>query len=169
MSQRQKQKTKPRNPGKFFDESSCCSVPVFHAVEGGKGVEEHVEQAVIQQDVGQLGAGVEELQQHAQDVVHQRVLVQGVLDEAQHWDDAALPEGGDVLHFLQLQAGNTQRETEWRLWWISSPLLPSWGRRRRKSQHSLLFQAHRTPKKHLQETLEEPLAALVDVELVGQQ
>lgn len=82
---------------------------------------------MVQQDVCQLGTGVQELQQHAQDVVHQRVLVQGVLDEAQHWDDAALPEGGDVLHFLQLQAGNTQGGTEQRPQWISSPLPPSWG------------------------------------------
>lgn len=98
-----------------MNESSCCCVPVFHAVEGGEGVEEHIEQAVVQQDVGQLGAGVQELQQHAQDVVHQRVLVQGILNEAQHRDDAALPEGGDVLHFLQLQAGSMQAEIEQRL------------------------------------------------------
>lgn len=147
---------------------NCCA-PVFHAIEGGEGVEEHVEQAVVQQDVGQLGTGVQELQQHAQDVVHQRVLVQGVLDEAQHRDDAALPEGGDALHFLQLQAGNTQAETGQRSGWISSPLPPSWGRQRRKSQHSLLFQSHGTPKQHLQETLKESLAALVNIELIGQQ
>lgn len=68
------------------------AVPGLHAVEGGEGVEEHVEQAVVQQDVGQLGAGVDQLQQHAQDAVCQRVLVQGVLDQTQHRDDTALSE-----------------------------------------------------------------------------
>lgn len=79
------------------------AIPALHAVEGGEGVEEHVEQPVVEQDVCQLGAGVEELQQHAQDVVRQSVLIQGVLDETQHRDNAALSEGGDVFHFLQIQ------------------------------------------------------------------
>lgn len=70
-----------------------AAVPVLHAIEGGEGVEEDVEQPVVEQDVGQLGAGVEELQQHAQGVVHQGVLIQGVLNETQHWDDTAFPEG----------------------------------------------------------------------------
>ena len=83
-----------------------AGVPVLHAVEGGQRVEEHVEQAVVQQDVGQLGAGVEQLQQHAQQVVQQGVLVQRVLDQPQHGDDAALPERGDALHLLQVQAGD---------------------------------------------------------------
>lgn len=48
---------------------------------------------MVEQDVGQLGAGVEQLQQHAQDVVNQGVLVQGVLNETQHGNDAALCEG----------------------------------------------------------------------------
>lgn len=79
------------------------AVPGLHAVEGGEGVEEHVEQPVVEQDVCQLRAGIEELQQHAQDVVCQSVLIQGVLDETQHWDNAALSKGGDVFHFLQIQ------------------------------------------------------------------
>lgn len=37
------------------------------------------------------------------------------------------------------------------------------------SKDSLFLQAHRTSKQHLKETFEEPLAALVDVQLVGQQ
>lgn len=80
-----------------------ADVPVLHAVQGGERVEEHVEQPVVQQDVSQLGAGVDELQQHAEDVVHQGVLVEGVLDKTQHRDDAALSEGRDVFHFLQVQ------------------------------------------------------------------
>ena len=66
---------------------------------------------MVQQDVGQLGAGVEQLQQHAQQVVQQGVLVQGVLDQPQHGDDAALPEGGDALHVLQVQAGDRRHNT----------------------------------------------------------
>lgn len=88
-----------------------AAVPVLHAVERGDGVKEHVEQAVVEQDVCQLGAGVEQLQQHAQDVMHQGVLIQRVLNEAQHWDDAALPEGRDILHFLQVQTAE-QRNIE---------------------------------------------------------
>lgn len=72
---------------------TAAVVPVLHAVQRGEGVKEDVEQPVVQQDVGQLGAGVDELQQHAEDVVHQGVLVKGVLDETQHRDDAAPPEG----------------------------------------------------------------------------
>lgn len=90
-----------------------AAVPILHAVEGGKGVEEHVEKPVVQQDVCQLGAGVQELQQHAQNVVHQGVLVKGVLYETQHWDDTALPEGGDFFHFLQVQAGKAKRKEQW--------------------------------------------------------
>lgn len=37
------------------------------------------------------------------------------------------------------------------------------------SRHSLFLQAHRPSEQHLQEAFEEPLAALVDVQLVGQQ
>lgn len=86
-----------------------AAVPVLHAIEGGEGVKEHVEQPVVEQDVCQLGAGVEELQQHTQDVVHQGVLIQGVLNKTQHWDDAALSEGGDIFHFLQVQTGKTRK------------------------------------------------------------
>lgn len=70
-----------------------AAVPILHSVEGGEGVKEHVEQPVVQQDVCQLGAGIEELQQHTQDVVHQGVLIQGVLNETQYWDDTALSKG----------------------------------------------------------------------------
>lgn len=38
-----------------------------------------------------------------------------------------------------------------------------------KSLHSLFFQAHWASKQHLQEALQEPLVALMDVQLVGQQ
>jgi len=37
------------------------------------------------------------------------------------------------------------------------------------SLDSLLLQAHRPAEQHLQEAFEEPLAALVDVQLVGQE
>ncbi len=70
-----------------------AAVPVLHAIEGGEGVKEHVEQPVVEQDVCQLGAGVDELQQHTQDVVHQGIFIQGVLNKTQHRDDTALSEG----------------------------------------------------------------------------
>lgn len=70
-----------------------AAIPIFHAIEGGEGVKEHVEQPVVEQDVCQLGAGIKELQQHAQDVVRQGILIKRVLNETQHWDDTALPEG----------------------------------------------------------------------------
>lgn len=57
-----------------------AAIPVLHAIQGGEGVKEDIEQSVVQQDVCQLGAGVDELQQHTQDVVHQGVLIQGVLN-----------------------------------------------------------------------------------------
>lgn len=75
-------------------------LPILKAVESAQCVEEHVEQTVVQQDVRQLGTGIQQLQQHTQGVVHQRVLVQGVLNQAQHRDNAALPERRNLLHLL---------------------------------------------------------------------
>ncbi len=66
---------------------------------------------MVQQDVGQLRAGVEQLQQQTQAVVHERVLIQRVLQQTQHRDDTALPERGDVLHILQIQT--ERREQYW--------------------------------------------------------
>lgn len=63
---------------------------------------------MVQQDVRQFVAGVEQLEQHTQGVVHQRVLVQGVLDQTQHGDDAALPERRDLLHLLKVQTGRRE-------------------------------------------------------------
>lgn len=83
------------NPWRCLNESFpvLAVVPVLHAIEGRQGVKEHVEQSVVEQDVCQLGAGIDELQEHTQDVVHQRVLIQRVLNKTQHWDDTALSEG----------------------------------------------------------------------------
>lgn len=83
------------SPWRCANESSpvLAAVPVLHAVEGREGVKKHVEKPMVEQDVCQLGAGIDELQQHTQDVVHQRVLIEGVFNKTQHWDDAALSEG----------------------------------------------------------------------------
>lgn len=72
--------------------SVLAALPILHAVQGRKSVEEHVEQPVVQQDVCQFGAGVDKLQQHTKDVVHQGVLIKGVLNKTQHRDDAAPSE-----------------------------------------------------------------------------
>lgn len=63
---------------------------------------------MVQEDVGQLWAGVEQLQQQTQAVVDQRVLIQRVLQQTQHRDDTTLPERGDVLHILQIQTERTE-------------------------------------------------------------
>ena len=99
------------NPWRCLNESSSvlAVVPILHAIEGGEGVKEHVEQPMVEQDVSQLRAGVEKLQQHTQDVVHQGVLIQRVLNKAQDGDYTALSEGRDIFHFLQVQTGKQHR------------------------------------------------------------
>lgn len=89
--------------------SVLAALPILHAVQGRKSVEEHVEQPVVQQDVCQFGAGVDKLQQHTKDVVHQGVLIKGVLNKTQHRDDAAPSERWDIFHFLQVKT--VEKET----------------------------------------------------------